>query len=141
MKATGCGRTKMIAGLDKTATSCERCGATVEHDIMVTAGLVQCFETIEPDDANAARAHVAREFEQTHGFLLLVPKGKRVLTRIPSPSAPAPWSRDWYAPHRDDIGRAIGTLANVTWDRALGYPLERPKSLTTAMLEEMAANK
>ena len=32
------------------------------------------------------------------------------------------------------IGRAIGTLANVTWDRALGYPLERPKSLTTAML-------
>ena len=37
------------------------------------------------------------------------------------------------------IGRAIGTLANVTWDRALGYPLERPKSLTTAMLEEIAA--
>jgi len=39
------------------------------------------------------------------------------------------------------IGRAIGTLANVTWDRALGYPLERPKSLTTAMLEEVAARK
>jgi citrate synthase len=39
------------------------------------------------------------------------------------------------------IGRAIGTLANVTWDRALGYPLERPKSLTTAMLEEIAAKK
>jgi len=37
------------------------------------------------------------------------------------------------------IGRAIGTLANVTWDRALGYPLERPKSLTTAMLEDIAA--
>jgi citrate synthase len=36
------------------------------------------------------------------------------------------------------IGRAIGTLANITWDRALGYPLERPKSLTTAMLEEIA---
>jgi citrate synthase len=36
------------------------------------------------------------------------------------------------------IGRAIGTLANITWDRALGYPLERPKSLTTAMLEELA---
>ena len=31
------------------------------------------------------------------------------------------------------IGRAIGMLANVTWDRALGYPLERPKSLTTCM--------
>jgi len=36
------------------------------------------------------------------------------------------------------IGRAIGTLANITWDRALGYPIERPKSLTTAMLEETA---
>ena len=39
------------------------------------------------------------------------------------------------------IGRAIGTLANITWDRALGYPLERPKSLTTAMLEEIAGIK
>jgi citrate synthase len=37
------------------------------------------------------------------------------------------------------IGRAVGTLANITWDRALGYPIERPKSLTTAMLEEAAA--
>jgi len=36
------------------------------------------------------------------------------------------------------IGRAIGTLANITWDRALGYPIERPKSLTTSMLEEFA---
>jgi len=39
------------------------------------------------------------------------------------------------------IGRAIGTLANITWDRALGYPIERPKSLTTAMLEETAGIK
>ena len=36
------------------------------------------------------------------------------------------------------IGRAIGTLANLVWDRALGYPIERPKSLTTAMLEDIA---
>jgi citrate synthase len=36
------------------------------------------------------------------------------------------------------IGRAIGTLANITWDRALGYPIERPKSVTTSMLEEFA---
>lgn len=36
------------------------------------------------------------------------------------------------------VGRAIGVLANITWDRALGYALERPKSLTTAMLEEIA---
>ncbi|MGD8727436.1 MAG: citrate (Si)-synthase [Gemmatimonadales bacterium] len=39
------------------------------------------------------------------------------------------------------IGRAIGVLANITWDRALGYPIERPKSVTTAMLEEAAGIK
>ena len=37
------------------------------------------------------------------------------------------------------VGRALGVLANITWDRALGYALERPKSLTTAMLEDLAA--
>jgi citrate synthase len=36
------------------------------------------------------------------------------------------------------IGRSLGIAANLVWDRALGYPLERPKSVTTAMLEEMA---
>lgn len=36
------------------------------------------------------------------------------------------------------IGRAIGICANIIWDRALGYPLERPKSITTEMLEEIA---
>jgi citrate synthase len=36
------------------------------------------------------------------------------------------------------IGRALGVLANITWDRALGYAIERPKSLTTAMLEAEA---
>jgi citrate synthase len=35
------------------------------------------------------------------------------------------------------IGRAIGVGANLIWDRALLYPLERPKSLTTHMLEDM----
>jgi citrate synthase len=39
------------------------------------------------------------------------------------------------------VGRAIGVLANITWDRALGYAIERPKSLTTAMLEEVAGGK
>jgi citrate synthase len=39
------------------------------------------------------------------------------------------------------IGRAIGVLANITWDRALGYSLERPKSLTTDMLEAKASAK
>ncbi len=39
------------------------------------------------------------------------------------------------------VGRAIGVLANITWDRALGYAIERPKSLTTEMLEEIAGIK
>lgn len=39
------------------------------------------------------------------------------------------------------VGRALGCLANVTWDRALGYAIERPKSVTTAMLEDAAGIK
>ncbi len=36
------------------------------------------------------------------------------------------------------VGRALGVSANAVWSRALVQPLERPKSLTTAMLEEIA---
>ncbi|HPE35459.1 MAG TPA: citrate (Si)-synthase [Bacteroidales bacterium] len=36
------------------------------------------------------------------------------------------------------VGRSIGIAANIIWDRALLYPLERPKSITTDMLEEIA---
>ncbi len=39
------------------------------------------------------------------------------------------------------VGRSLGVLANIIWDRGLGYPIERPKSLTTAMLEEIAGIK
>jgi citrate synthase len=39
------------------------------------------------------------------------------------------------------IGRAFGVAANIIWDRALGYPIERPKSLTTDMIEAMVAKK
>ncbi len=39
------------------------------------------------------------------------------------------------------IGRALGVLANIVWDRALGYPIERPKSITTDMLEQMVGIK
>ncbi len=39
------------------------------------------------------------------------------------------------------VGRAIGVASNIVWDRALGYAIERPKSLTTAMLEEIAGIK
>lgn len=39
------------------------------------------------------------------------------------------------------IGRAIGVLSNIIWDRALGFPIERPKSITTEMLEQMVGIK
>ncbi len=39
------------------------------------------------------------------------------------------------------IGRSIGVLSNIIWDRALGYSLERPKSITTDMLEDMVGIK
>lgn len=39
------------------------------------------------------------------------------------------------------VGRALGVCANIIWDRALGYPIERPKSLTTDMLEALAGIK
>lgn len=38
------------------------------------------------------------------------------------------------------VSRALGVTANYVWARALGQPLERPKSLTTKMLEEAAEN-
>ena len=37
------------------------------------------------------------------------------------------------------VGRALGVTANYVWARALGWPIERPKSLTTKMLEDVAA--
>ncbi len=39
------------------------------------------------------------------------------------------------------IGRSLGVVANIIWDRGLGYPIERPKSVTTDMLEAVAGIK
>jgi len=36
------------------------------------------------------------------------------------------------------VSRALGVLASLIWDRALGLPLERPKSLSTNALIEIA---
>jgi citrate synthase len=35
------------------------------------------------------------------------------------------------------VGRALGVTANYVWARALGQPIERPKSVTTKMLEDI----
>ncbi len=37
------------------------------------------------------------------------------------------------------VGRALGVTANYVWARALGQPIERPKSMTTKMLEDAVA--
>jgi citrate synthase len=39
------------------------------------------------------------------------------------------------------VGRALGVCANIIWDRALLYPIERPKSLTSAMIEDIIKKK
>ena len=38
------------------------------------------------------------------------------------------------------VSRILGFTAHAVWARALGKPIERPKSLTTSMLEEMIAH-
>jgi citrate synthase len=37
------------------------------------------------------------------------------------------------------VSRALGVLASLCWDRALGFPLERPKSITTEWVKKFVA--
>jgi citrate synthase len=39
------------------------------------------------------------------------------------------------------VSRALGVLASLCWDRALGYPLERPKSITTEQVKSWLDGK
>lgn len=39
------------------------------------------------------------------------------------------------------VSRSLGVLANLCWDRALGMPLERPKSVTTLLVKEWLEGK
>jgi citrate synthase len=39
------------------------------------------------------------------------------------------------------VSRSLGVLASLCWDRALGYSLERPKSVTTENVKEWLAGK
>jgi len=39
------------------------------------------------------------------------------------------------------VSRALGVLASLCWDRALGFPLERPKSFTTTAIKKIIAEK
>ncbi|QHS60648.1 citrate (Si)-synthase, eukaryotic [Chitinophaga agri] len=39
------------------------------------------------------------------------------------------------------VSRALGVLASLCWDRALGFSLERPKSVTTEWMKQFVAGK
>jgi len=39
------------------------------------------------------------------------------------------------------VSRALGVLASLCWDRALGLPIERPKSVTTDWVEEFVKSQ
>jgi len=39
------------------------------------------------------------------------------------------------------VSRALGVLSQLVWDRALGFPIERPKSITTEWVKKEFANK
>jgi len=39
------------------------------------------------------------------------------------------------------VSRALGVLANLCWDRALGLPIERPKSVTTELVKRWLEGK
>ncbi len=39
------------------------------------------------------------------------------------------------------VSRALGVLSSLCWDRALGFALERPKSVTTDLVKEWLAGK
>jgi citrate synthase len=39
------------------------------------------------------------------------------------------------------VARALGTTANLVWDRALGMPIERPASMTLENLEDLGKEK
>jgi citrate synthase len=39
------------------------------------------------------------------------------------------------------VSRSLGVLASLCWDRALGFPLERPKSVTTKLVKDWLDGK
>jgi citrate synthase len=82
-------------------------------------------------------------FEVAPGVLTQHGKAKNPWPNVDAQSGVIQW---YYGLHEWDfytvlfgVGRALGCMANITWDRALGAPIERPKSVTTAMLEQWAA--
>ena len=86
---------------------------------------------------------VAMIFEVAPGVLTEHGKAKNPWPNVDAQSGVIQWYyglREWdFYTVLFGVGRALGCMANITWDRALGYAIERPKSVTTAMLEKWAA--
>ncbi len=85
---------------------------------------------------------VAMIYEVAPGILLEHGKAKNPWPNVDAQSGVIQWyygltEYDFYTV-LFGVGRALGVLANITWDRALGYAIERPKSVTTDMLEAAA---
>ncbi|MBN2747101.1 MAG: citrate (Si)-synthase [Bacteroidales bacterium] len=88
---------------------------------------------------------VSRLYEVVPDVLLAHGKAKNPWPNVDAQSGVVQW---FYGVKEYDfytvlfaIGRGLGVLSNIIWDRALGYALERPKSLTTDMLEEKVGLK
>jgi len=85
---------------------------------------------------------VAMIFEVAPVVLTEHGKAKNPWPNVDAQSGVIQWYfglREWdYYTVLFGVGRALGCMANITWDRALGYAIERPKSVTTAMLEKAA---
>lgn len=86
---------------------------------------------------------VSMIFEVAPGVLTEHGKTKNPWPNVDSQSGVIQW---YYGVREFDfytvlfgVGRALGCMANITWDRGLGYAIERPKSVTTDMLEQWAA--
>ncbi len=86
---------------------------------------------------------VAMIFEVAPGVLTEHGKTKNPWPNVDAQSGVIQWHygvKQWdYYTVLFGVGRALGCMANITWDRGLGYAIERPKSVTTPMLEEWAA--
>ncbi|MDY0267706.1 citrate (Si)-synthase [Trichloromonas sp.] len=86
---------------------------------------------------------VAMIFETAPGVLTEHGKAKNPWPNVDAQSGVIQWYyglREWdFYTVLFGVGRALGCMANITWDRGLGYAIERPKSVTTAMLEKWAA--
>ncbi|SNB44876.1 citrate (Si)-synthase [Geobacter sp. DSM 9736] len=86
---------------------------------------------------------VAMIFEVAPGVLTEHGKAKNPWPNVDAQSGVIQWYygvKEWdFYTVLFGVGRALGCMANITWDRGLGYAIERPKSVTTPMLEKWAA--